>query len=54
MGMLEYGVVAAVVSGGADIYALLVGDFLGADQVRRIAGSRSRNRRIKWVRKVVS
>jgi hypothetical protein len=40
MGVLVNGVMAAVKSGGADVEALLVGDFFGRDQVTRVAGAR--------------
>src|SRR6266852_5011639 len=39
MGVLVDGVMAAVESGGADIEALLVGDFFGADEARGVAGA---------------
>src|SRR5258708_32596431 len=42
MGVLIHGVMAAIESCGADIEALLVGDFLGADEaggVKRAGGS---------------
>jgi len=54
MGVLVNGVMAAVESGGADVQALLVGDFVGSNQARRIAGSGGGNRRIEWMRKGVS
>ena len=38
--MLVDGVVAAVESGGADVEALLVGDFFGDDQARGVASAR--------------
>jgi hypothetical protein len=39
MGVLENGVMAAVEGGCADIEALLVGDFFGADETRGVAGT---------------
>src|SRR5258707_845562 len=39
MGVLVDGVMAAVESGGADVEALLVGDFFGADEAGRVAGA---------------
>jgi hypothetical protein len=39
MGVLVDGVMAAVESGGADVEALLVGDFFGDDQARGIASA---------------
>ena len=40
MGVLVDGVMAAVEGGGADVGALLVGDFFGADEARGVAGAR--------------
>ncbi len=48
------GVMAAEVSGGADGDALLVGDFLRADQARGVAGSRRGNGGIEGMRKVIA
>lgn len=39
MGVLVDSVMAAVESGGADVEALLVGDFFGYDEARSVAGS---------------
>ena len=39
VGVLIDGVMAAVEGGGADVEALLVGDFFGADEARSIAGA---------------
>jgi hypothetical protein len=39
MGVLVDGVMAAVKGGGADVEALLIGDFLGTDEARRVAGA---------------
>src|ERR1700674_4772384 len=39
MGVLVDGVMAGVEGGGADVEALLVGDFFGADQARGVAGA---------------
>ena len=47
-------VMPAVKGRGADVDALLVGDFFGADQSLRIAGARRRNRRIVRMRKRVA
>ena len=40
MGMLVDGVMAAVERGGADVEALLIGDFFGHDEARGVAGAR--------------
>ena len=40
MGMLVDGVMAAVERGGADVEALLFGDFFGNDEARGVAGAR--------------
>ena len=40
MGVLVDGVVAAIEGGGADVEALLVGDFFGDDEARGVAGAR--------------
>src|SRR5258706_9641801 len=39
MGVLENGVMSAVEGGGADVEALLVGDFFRADETRGVAGA---------------
>src|SRR5712692_6324285 len=39
MGVLVNGVMAAVERGGADVEALLIGDFFWADKSRRVAGA---------------
>jgi hypothetical protein len=39
MGVLVDGVMAAVEGGGADVEALLFGDFFGADEARRVTGA---------------
>ena len=54
MGVLEDGVMAAVESGGADVEALLVGDFFGADEARGVAGARGGDGRIERVREGVA
>src|SRR5205085_4306768 len=54
MRVLVDGVVAAVKRGGADIEALLVGDFFGGDQAGRITGARSGNSGIERVRESVA
>jgi hypothetical protein len=40
MGVLINGVMAAEESGGTDVETLLVVDFFGADEARRVAGAR--------------
>ena len=52
--VLIYGVMPAIESGGADVEALLVGDFVGGNQAGGVAGSRSRDRRIEGMRKGIS
>ena len=52
--MLIHGVMPAIESGCADVEALLVGDFVGSNQARRVAGSGGGNRRIEGMRKGVS
>jgi len=54
MSVLVDGVMAAVESGGADVDALLVGDFLGADEAGGVAGACGGNRRIERVREGVA
>ncbi len=39
MSVLVNGVMAAIEGGGADVEALLVGDFFGADEARSVAGA---------------
>lgn len=39
MSMLVNGVMPAIESGGADVEALLVGDFFGCDETRSIASA---------------
>src|SRR5262249_6063604 len=48
------GVMAAVKRGGADVQPLLVGDFLGLDEMRSVAGARRGNRGIKRMRESVA
>src|SRR5271169_2694231 len=50
MRVLIDGMVAAVESGGANIEALLVGDFFGADEAGGVAGARGSDGRIEGVR----
>ncbi len=45
--VLVDGVMPAVKRGRADLQALLVGDFLGADQARRVAGARRGHGRVE-------
>ncbi len=52
--VLVDGVMPAEIRSRADRHALLLGDFLGNHQMRRIAGARRRNRRIKRVREGVA
>ena len=54
MRVLVDGVVPGVKRGRADLQALLVGDFLGADDARRVAGARGGNGRIVWMREMVA
>ena len=54
MSMLVDGVVAAVKGGGADVEALLVGDFLGADESRGVTGAGGGDGGIKGVRESVA
>ena len=46
MSVLVDGVMAAVKRGCPDLHALLVGNFLGTDQARRVAGARRGDGRI--------
>ena len=48
--VLVNGMMPAEIRSRADRHALLFGDFLGADQARRIAGARRRDRRIERMR----
>jgi hypothetical protein len=48
------GVMPAIESGGTDVEALLVGDFVGSNQAGRVASSGGRNRRIERTRKGIS
>src|SRR4029077_489764 len=52
--VLINGVMPAVVRGGANCHALLVGDFLRANQARRITCARRGNCRIEWMREMIS
>src|SRR5258708_35405500 len=54
MSVLVDGVVAAVKGRGADIHALLIGNFFVADEPRRIAGACSSDGRIKRMREGVA
>ena len=54
MRVLVDGVMPAVKRGRADGHALLVGDFLGNDQMRRVAGARRGNGRIERMRERVA
>ena len=54
MGVLVDGVMATVEGGGADVEALFVGDFLGADEARGVTGAGGGNGRIEWVREGVA
>src|SRR5437660_12901131 len=49
MRVLVDGVVAAVKRGGADVEALLGGDFFRRDQAGGVAGARGRNRGVEWM-----
>ena len=52
--VLVDGVVAGVKRGCADLQALLVGDFLGADQARGVAGARGGDGRVEGMREGVA
>ena len=54
MGVLIDGVMATVERGGADVEALLVGDFFGADEARRVASARGSDGGIKRVSESVA
>ncbi len=54
MGVLIHGVMAAIESCGADIEALLVGDFLGADEAGRVTGAGGSDGGIERVREGVA
>ena len=54
MGVLIDGVMATVKSGRADVEALLVGDFFGADQARGVAGAGGGDGGIERVREGVA
>ena len=54
MRVLVNGVMSAKISGRADHHPLLIGDFFGTDQPRRIAGARRRDRRIESVREMIA
>src|SRR6267154_83522 len=54
MGVLIDGVMAAVESGGADVEALLVRDFFGADEARGVTGAGSGDGGIEGMRKGVA
>ncbi len=53
-GVLEYGMVAAIECGGADIEALLVGDFFGSDEMVGVAGAGGGDGGVKWVGEGIS
>ncbi len=54
MGVLVDGMMAAVEGGGANVDALLVRDFLGADETRRITGASGSDGGVKGVREGVA
>src|SRR5215472_3308798 len=54
MSVLVDGVMAAVKRGGADVEALLVGDFFGSDQPRRVTGARGGNGGVERMRESVA
>ena len=54
MRVLVDGVVAAVKRGGADVEALLVGDFFGNDEARRVARAGRGDRGVEGMRKSVA
>jgi hypothetical protein len=54
MGVLVDGVMAAIESCGADIEALFVGDFLGADEAGRVTGAGGSDGGIERVREGVA
>jgi hypothetical protein len=53
-GVLEDGVVAAVEGGGADVEALLVGDFFGSDEMVGVAGAGGGDGGVKRMREGVA
>ena len=54
MGVLVDGMVTAVEGGGADVEALFVRDFFGADQARGIASSGGSDGGIEWMREGIA
>jgi len=52
--VLKDSVVAAVERGGADVEALLVGDFFGGDEMVGVAGASGGNGGVKWVGEGIS
>ena len=54
MRVLKDGVVPAEKRGRADLQALLVGDFFGTDDARRVAGARGGDGRIVRMREMIS
>ena len=54
MRVLIDGMVAAEKGGGADVEALLVGDFLGPNQARRVTGPRGGHGGVKRMREGVA
>ena len=53
-GVLKDGVMAAVEGGGADVEALLVGDFFGGDEMVSVAGAGGGDGGVKWVGEGIS
>jgi hypothetical protein len=52
--VLKDGVMAAVEGGGADVEALLVGDFFGGDEMVGVAGAGGGDGGVKWMGEGVS
>ena len=54
MGVLVNGVMAAVEGGGADVEALLVGDFFGDDEARCVASAGGGDGRVVGMRESIA
>jgi len=54
MRVLVHGMMAAIERSGADVRALLVGDFFGSDEARRVAGARRGDGGIERMRESVA
>jgi hypothetical protein len=53
-GVLKDGVMAAVEGGGADVEALLVGDFFGGNEMVGVAGAGGGDGGVKWMSEGIS